>query len=321
MPHIKNSQFKPAWFLPNGHFETIYPSIFRKPGNLNWQRERLELPDGDFLDLDWLRQQSKQLAILTHGLEGSSRRPYCAGMAKKMYLSGWDVLSWNCRSCSGEMNRSARLYSHADINDIAAVIDYAATGKNYETVVLIGFSMGGAISLNYLGRHPNVNPTIKAAIGFSMPTHLQTSVKRLEERGNRLYKMRFLKQLSHKISVKAAQFPEQLDASKLKLIKEWSDFDEWYSAPMNGLSSAAEFYERASAINVLHKITVPFLICNAQNDPLLGPLCSPVQMAEAQDNFWLETPKFGGHVGFYPFGNSNFSWAEERVPKWLDSVL
>lgn len=321
MPHITESVYKPAWFLPNGHFETIYPSLFRKIKDLGWQRERLELQDGDFLDLDWLFGQNKQLAIITHGLEGSSRRPYCAGMAKKMSETGWDVLSWNCRSCSGEMNRTIRLYSHADIEDIATVTAHAALKNQYDSIVLIGFSMGGAISLNYLGRHKNVNPAIKAAIGFSMPTHLQTSVNRLEEPENLIYKKRFLKQLSQKISFKANQFPGELDAGKLSAIKVWSDFDEWYSAPMNGLSNAAEFYEKASAINVLSEIKVPFLICNAQNDPLLGPLCSPVEMAKAQDNFWLETPRFGGHVGFYPYNDKGFSWAEERVPQWLDTVL
>jgi predicted alpha/beta-fold hydrolase len=322
MPHITESDFKPAWFLPNGHLETIYPSLFRKINELCWTRERLELTDGDFLDLDWLTHNKRQLVILTHGLEGSSRRPYCAGMAKKMHASGWDILSWNCRSCSGEMNRTAKLYSHADIEDISTVIEHATLQQRYDSIVLIGFSMGGAISLNYLGRHKNVNPAIKAAIGFSMPTHLQTSVNRLEEPANRIYKRRFLKQLSEKIALKASQFPGQLDASKLSRIKVWSDFDEWFSAPMNGLPNAAAFYERASAINILSEIRVPFLICNAQNDPLLGPLCSPVNLAKGQDNFWLETPRYGGHVGFYPNGgNSVFSWAEERASRWLDSVL
>ncbi|MFZ4543444.1 MAG: YheT family hydrolase, partial [Saprospiraceae bacterium] len=305
MPYIKNSNYYPAWYLPNGHFETIYPSVFRKNEILNWSRERLELSDGDFLDLDWLRQDKKQLVILTHGLEGSSRRPYCEGMALKMYAEGWDILAWNCRSCSGEMNRSAKLYSHADIDDIAAVIEHADSQFQYNSVVLIGFSMGGAISLNYLGRHEKVSQSITAAIGFSMPTHLKTSVLKLEERGNRIYKKRFLRQLSEKIRIKAQQYPDLLNASNLDKIQLWTDFDEWYSAPMNGLTNAEEFYQKASAINVLEQIKVPFLICNAQNDPLLGPLCSPIEMANKQDNFWLETPRYGGHVGFFPLRDSS----------------
>jgi predicted alpha/beta-fold hydrolase len=90
---------------------------------------------------------------------------------------------------------------------------------------------------------------------------------------------------------------------------------------MNGLTNAEEFYQKASAINVLEQIKVPFLICNAQNDPLLGPLCSPIEMANKQDNFWLETPRYGGHVGFFPLRDSSFSWAEERAPRWLEEVL
>lgn len=320
MPYIPQSIFRPKWYLMNGHFETLYPSLYRKVKNVDFQRERLELVDGDFLDLDWILNQNKRLVVLTHGLEGSSRRPYCAGMAKVLSQQNWDILAWNCRSCSGEMNRTAKLYSHADTEDISTIIQYAIQKNQYETVVLIGFSMGGAISLNYLGRRQDIPNQVKAAIGFSMPTDLASSVNLLEEKGNFLYKKKFLTQLSAKIKQKSIDFPDKINGDNLLKIKRWRDFDEYYSAPMNGFNSPEEFYHAASALNVLQEIKVPFYICNAQNDPLLNELCSPIQIAESQDNFYLETPKYGGHVGFYPY-QADISWSEEKAQWFLNKVL
>jgi predicted alpha/beta-fold hydrolase len=107
MPIIRNSSYKKAPFFQfNGHLQTIIPGIFRKVKNVNYQRERLELEDQDFLDLDWINNESQSLVLLSHGLEGNSDRQYIKGAAKLFSRNGWDVLAWNCRSCSGEMNRS-----------------------------------------------------------------------------------------------------------------------------------------------------------------------------------------------------------------------
>lgn len=320
MPFITPAIFNPKWYMFNGHIETIYPSMYRKVPMPAFQRERLALEDGDFLDLDWLKASNEDLVILSHGLEGSSRRPYCVGMANAFFAEGWDILAWNCRSCSGEMNRTVKLYSHADTDDIATVIHHAHSQKQYKRIVLIGFSMGGAISLNYLGRKSNIPETVVAAIGFSMPTDLAGSVRQLEQKGNAVYKNKFLKQLSAKIQLKAAQFPTQLDASRLADIRQWRDFDTFYSAPMNGFESPEAFYAAASALHVLPNIKVPFLICNAQNDPLLTPECSPVHLAEALPNFWLSTPQYGGHVGFYPY-KPQLSWIEEQAILWIKEVI
>jgi uncharacterized protein len=320
VPFIEKTLFRPVWYLPNGHFETIYPSLYRKVQVADYQRERFEMSDGDFLDLDWYKRGNRRLAILTHGLEGSSSRPYATGMAKALTAADFDVLAWNCRSCSGEMNRSVKLYSHADTSDISTVIHHALEGGAYDSVVLIGFSMGGAITMNYLGRRNDIPTEVAAAIGFSMPTCLTSSVKRLEERGNFIYKSKFLKQLSAKIKHKAAQFPSQLNADNLLKIKTWRDFDTFYSAPMNNFATPDDFYHAASSLNVLEQIKIPFFICNAKNDPLLTPACSPLHLAKAMPNFWLQTPERGGHVGFYPYQKDE-NWAELRAIEWLNEIL
>ena len=208
-----NTTFKAPFWLPDGHFQSIYPSVFRKIKDINYERERLELPDGDFLDLDWLKNKSKRLVILTHGLEGNSTRAYMLGMAKTMQNEGYDVLAWNCRSCSGEMNRLLKLYNHGDPSDLATVVKYALQSVDYQKIALVGFSMGGALTMNYLGRTNDIPSQVVSGIGFSMPTDLTSSVPLLDLPENWLYKRKFLTQLGNKVRAKADRKSTRLNSS------------------------------------------------------------------------------------------------------------
>ena len=162
MPLIENSSYKKPFYYWNGHWETIIPSMFRKIEGVAYQRERLELNDGDFVDLDCLKQDSSKLVIITHGLEGNSDRHYAKGMAKHFFQNGWDAIAWNCRGCSGDINRLPRFYHHGATEDLAAVVQHALDSNRYKTIVLIGFSMGGSMTLKYLGeRGIAVNSTVK----------------------------------------------------------------------------------------------------------------------------------------------------------------
>ncbi|MDZ4681050.1 MAG: alpha/beta hydrolase, partial [Saprospiraceae bacterium] len=121
MPVLHHSTYPGPPFLQfNGHLETMAPMLRRV--EVAYERERLELSDGDFVDLDWVDRGSRKLVLLTHGLEGGSDRPYMKGMARYFADCGWDALAWNCRSCSGEMNRLLHLYHHGEIGDISEVI-------------------------------------------------------------------------------------------------------------------------------------------------------------------------------------------------------
>jgi predicted alpha/beta-fold hydrolase len=158
MPLIESTYARP-WYMVHPHVETVYPNRFRPAPRHDYIRERMELEDGDFMDLDWLRQAQpgpkKRLALLAHGLEGDSNRPYVRGMAQTFYSEGWDVLAWNCRSCSGEINRNFCLYHHGVSHDLEEVIE--AVKDDYDEISLIGFSMGGAIILKYLGKRERLS--------------------------------------------------------------------------------------------------------------------------------------------------------------------
>jgi predicted alpha/beta-fold hydrolase len=322
MPIIQNSSYQnPPFYQFNGHLQTIIPGIFRKVKDVNYQRERLELADQDFLDLDWIFKDSKNLVLLSHGLEGSSDRQYIQGAAKLFSKNNWDVLAWNCRSCSGEMNRTARLYHHGDIEDIGTVINHALAKKDYQNVVMIGFSMGGAMSLNYLGKNGKKIPAqIKAAVAFSTPCDLKEGAEILNLKSNAVYRKRFLKNLKKKILIKGQEYPGLVDLKKLEDIKEWRDFDEHFSAPLNNYKDADDFYFNSSAKNFMENIQIPTLLVNAQNDPILTPACSPISMAKNHPNLFIENPDQGGHCGFM-LPNQEFAWSEMRALEFADEVV
>lgn len=314
MPIIHQSSYRnPPLYQFNGHLQTILPGSFRKIEGVDYERERFELSDGDFVDLDWLDAGSRKLVVLSHGLEGNSQRSYVKGMAKIFMQSGWDVLAWNCRSCSGEMNRAFRLYSHGEIGDLDEVIHHALKTKDYEQIALVGFSMGGSITLKYLGVHgKNLLEPITHGVAFSTPCDVKSASEVLNKRSNRIYYNRFLKKLTKKLEHKAATFPDKIDLSNLNKIKVWRDFDEFYSAPLCGCPDAEGFYEQSSAKNYMNGITIPTLLVNAQNDPILAPACFPVELCEKHPHVYLEMPKQGGHVGFEQ-RNKPFMWSEYRA--------
>ncbi len=321
MPIIPSSSYPgPPVYQINGHWQTIAPAIFRSIRGLRYERERFILSDGDFVDLDWVDKRSRRLVVLSHGLEGNTERHYMKGMARIFAEAGYDILAWNCRSCSGEMNHNLRLYNHGEIGDIGEVIDHALRTKDYEEVVLIGFSMGGNITLKYLGvNSQDLSPAIRAGVAFSAPCDLHSSVALLNEPQSRFYRNRFLKMLRKKMIIKAQQFPEIVDLENFSRIKEWSDFDNYFTAPINGYQNAQDFYDQGSAANFMADINVPTLLVNALNDPILTPACSPQAMCAEHDFIHLETPATGGHVGF-ALARSRHAWSELRAREFVKSL-
>lgn len=312
----------PPWYQFNGHLQTILPA-FGGP-EVQYRRERLELPDDDFVDLDWLQQQhgSSALVILTHGLEGNSQRPYMRSAAQFFHERGWDVLAWNCRSCSGEMNRALRLYHHGEIEDIHAVSMHALEQGAYSQVVLIGYSMGGAMLTKYLSMHHDSLPeAIIGGIAFSSPFDLAASVDALELPGNKIYKKRFLRQLSEKLRIKDEHYPGIVDIDKLADVRVWRDFDEWFTAPLLKLSGAKDFYEIASAKNFVHTLNRPVLAVSALNDPIITDNCLPLEEAPSHPYLQLELTKKGGHVGYSIKGKTSYNWmnirAWEEIQRWI----
>lgn len=298
------------------HLETIFPALFRKVKDITYQRERIDTPDGDFLDLDWVKNGSKKLVIISHGLEGSADRPYMKGMARAFSHNGFDVLAWNFRGCSEEMNKLPRFYHSGATEDLETVVQHALA-KSYDEINLVGFSLGGNLTLKFVGEKKR--PMIHRAVAISVPLNLHTSCIKISEQSNFLYSRRFLRNLKAKIKAKAKQLPDQIKLNGIASINTLMDFDDAYTAPLHGFDSAIHYYESCSSINFLESIETPTLIVNAANDPFLSKECYPVQQLENHASVKFEMPSHGGHVGFTQFGKNNTYWSESRALRFIQA--
>lgn len=312
-------QYSPPWWLRNGHLQSIVPSLFRKVDSGIVERVRLDTPDNDFIDLDISRAGHRRILIVTHGLEGNSRRPYCVGMMKAGLSHGWDALAWNFRSCSGEPNRHLASYHSGQTRDLEQVINWALA-QGYEQVALVGFSIGGNKTLLYLGREAISRPdALAGAVAFSVPVDLRSSAYHLAKRRNRIYMQNFLSSFRQKLQQKNELFPGQIDMERIKTVKTFLEYDEYYTAPMNGFDSAEHYWRESSSRAVLEHIDVPTLLVNAKDDPFLTPECFPEQAAADNPFLRLEMPRYGGHVGFMSINKEQRYWSESRAIAFLNS--
>lgn len=300
--------------LFSGHLETIYPALFRKV-NLEYQRERILTEDNDFLDLDWIKVDSQKLIVISHGLEGNSSRAYIKGMARAFSSHGFDVVAWNFRGCSDEMNKQLRFYHSGATEDLDCVLTHIKQ-KGYAEIYLIGFSLGGNLTLKFLGeRKPDIK--IKKAVVFSAPIDLHSSCIKISKPANLIYSHRFLKSLKSKILLKSALMPG-LDLNGINKISTIMSFDDYYTAPLHGFKNAVEYYTQCSSIHFLDRINIPTLIVNAENDPFLSELCYPGARFKNHAFVRFENPRHGGHVGFAQFNKNGLYWSEERA---LDFIM
>ena len=314
MPLI-SSTYKPKAPFTNGHFNTIYAAKIRRVKGIVYDRERITLTDGDFLDVDFSFSQSgnktSKIALIVHGLEGHAKRPYMQGAARVLNQNGFDCASLNLRGCSGEDNKKIRSYHSGASEDLADVVNYVLSKTKYTAIYLCGFSLGGNIILKYLGENRDRPHQLKAAVAVSTPVDLYDSLGALQQRTNWVYRWSFLKDLKKKYNAKLKVFPNELSKENKRKIKSLLLFDELYTAPANGFDNALDYYKKSSSKQFLAKINIPTLIINALDDSFLNAKCYPKKEAEHNDKLFLEMPAFGGHVGFMT--SKSVTYTEKRT--------
>jgi len=321
MPLDTTTHYTPPFYLKNPHLETILPYLMRRPGQINFDRRRVETPDGDFLDLDWSQKGHRRLLVLCHGLEGSSNSQYMLGMTKAANARKMDVLCINFRSCSGEMNRKLRMYHHGEIEDLTFVLDSIIKENQYQDINLAGFSLGGNVIIKYLGLNGgNVPLSIRSAVVMSVPCDLATSSKALDQRQNYLYTRRFMGSLKNKFDYKSKQFPGTIDMTLYDRIRTWEQYDNTYTTVVTGFKDAAEYYEQGSAKNYISGVRTNTLIINALNDPFLTETSYPYDLCKEHSFVTLATPKYGGHVGFWHPGMQE-SYLETRALQFIEQNI
>ncbi len=322
MPILADSSYQPPRCLSNGHLQTWWPSLLRRVKGVSYERERILTLDKDFLDLDWLKTGSRRVAVIAHGLEGDSRRHYMLGMVKALAKRGWDAVAWNARGCSGEPNRVLRFTHSGATEDLQAVVSHVTSAGDYSALALIGFSLGGNLTLKYVGeRGPDMDSRIRAAVVFSVPCDLQSASMQLARFVNRPYMSQFLKTLHGKIRAMAELMPGKIDDAGYGQLRNFKDFDDRYTAPIHGFADAEDYWHKCSCKPFLKSVRIPSLLVNARNDPFLSAACYPLDEAGQAGSLFLEMPRSGGHVGFVSFNGDGEYWSEKRAACFLAEMI
>lgn len=295
----------PKW-AKNPHVQTILPSILPGP-SMTLRRERMELVDGDFIDLDWADagEQPKRIVVVFHGLEGSSKSPYVKRLMKS--CSEHDVCSvvHHHRSCSGENNRLARSYHSGETGDMQKTLRHIRSLYPAAHIDAVGYSLGGNALAKYLGEQQEASLVDRAVI-VSAPLQLSACAKRLEGGFSTIYQRRLIKQLHRKTAEKLdnpkLRDAMPVDAKKVSELKTFYDFDDQVTAPLHGFDDVHDYYKQCSGLQFLTSITIPTLIIHATDDPFMTDevIPKPEQLSEQVS---YELYAHGGHVGFISGGS------------------
>lgn len=317
--NMNGSQFKPAWWLPNSHLQTLWPAVCRGAiKNIPLERERLELPDGDFIDIDWWgREQTGPIVMILHGFEGSINSHYAKGMLQAIHQQGWRGMFMHFRGCSGEPNRLARGYHSGETADVDYVVKTIVERENNPDMAAIGYSLGGNILLKWLGETGRRNP-LTAAIAISVPFDLHKAAKRIDSGFSWFYQWYLVRCAVFRLLQKFEHVPAPFDTSTLTHVDGIRELDFKYTVPMHGFSSVEEYYTQTSSRPYLRHIRVPTLLLQAKDDPFMTEEVIP-EKHELSPYIKLEVSETGGHVGFVS-GTVPWKpqyWLEERVPQFL----
>lgn len=302
--------------MRSAHLNTIIPNQLRQIKEVKYNRHRLELSDGDFVDLDFSVKNSNCIVLILHGLEGDSSRAYAKGIVRQANSKEWDACVLNQRGCSGEPNRLLKSYHSGRTDDLKYAVSWLITEKKYQTIYLAGISIGGNMTLKYLGEEGVNTPSeIKAAVTISVPVDLYSSVKELAKKSNWIYMRRFLKTLKSKAIQKVEQHPSwNGNLPAVLQSKSFRDFDHNFTAPINGFASGEDYWTKNSSLPFIPSIKIPTLLITSFDDPFLGPECYPIKEAKESKHFHLMTTEHGGHVGFV----SNMRLTEKQ---WMEEEM
>ena len=317
---IATGGFTPAWWLPGPHLQTLWPALARRAPSAPIMRERFELPDGDFVDLD-RAGESGPIVVILHGLQGSSRSSYARGLLDAFRRRGWRGVVMHFRGCSGEPNRLPRTYHSGETGDLGHVVRSLRKRHPSTPMAAVGFSLGGNVLLKWLAERGDA-AEVAAAVAVSVPFRLDRAADRLERGFSRMYKRHLIADLRRAVLRKFRRRPGPLDLETVR--REWSfrGFDDRVTAPLHGFRDAEHYYAAASCRQYLRDIARPTLIVHALDDPFMTPDVVP-EPAELASSIRLELSGAGGHVGFVE-GDAPWAaryWLEDRIPRFLTKYL
>lgn len=313
---IVRSDFEPAPWLPGPHLQTLWPFLTRRHVMPALAWERLNLPDGDFLDLA-SASDGNNICLILHGLEGNYRSHYAPGLITALTATGWRVVFMHFRGCSGHINRLPRSYHSGETGDLRHVVEVLHGRLQPAAFSAVGISLGGNVLLKYLGESGKA-PGIDAAVAVSVPFDLAAGANKLEQGWSRLYQWWLIRALREKIDTKFRHLECPIELGDLTVLNTFRRFDHAVTAPLHGFRDADDYYSHSSSRHYLRGIRVPSLLLQATDDPFLPESAIPTA-AELSPTVRLELSSTGGHVGFvggrYPWRPAY--WLEQRIPAFL----
>ena len=326
-PAFTAEPFRPSRLWLNPHAQTVLANSLRDEHGVSYRRVRLDTPDGDFLDLDFASipgialDQNAPLVLLLHGLEGYARRSYAGETYRQFARRGVRAVGMNFRSCSGEMNRTSKLYHAGKTDDVALVVDWLDDLFPNVAKGMIGFSLGGNMLLKYLGERGNDTP-VQAAAAVSPPFDLGRIARTFHLGSGRPYASRFMKSLRHKALNHADLNGSAVDIQRVLQAKTMADFDDAVTAPLHGFRDADDYYARNSCGQFLSGIRVPTLVIRAMDDPFFGSDIPHMALAANERLLPLLVPH-GGHVAFAEgiWPRRFRYWAERQAARFLAQFL
>lgn len=320
------SDFKPAWWCSNPHLQTLIPYLLRQWPRPRYRRERLELPDGDFLDLDWLDRKEnnamdQSIVIILHGLEGSSNSHYVRSLATALSKHSLRIVVMHHRGCSGVPNRKPYSYHSGKTDDIAFVVETLKQRYQPNAMFAIGFSLGGNILLKWLGELEG-DQQITAAVAVSVPFDLGLAANKLEQGFSQVYQWRLVNQMRNSVFRKKQLVELKVDLTVLEQARTFREFDDCTTAPLNGFVDSVDYYTQSSCWSYLKLIRTPVLILQARDDPFISPDAIPGKQ-DISPYVRLELSQQGGHVGFIAEKkiSSPLFWLEQRIVDFVNPEI
>lgn len=323
---IIESAFRPAWWLANSHAQTIYPTLANRTRVEIDRYERLELPDGDFIDLAWSiggLNDDTPLVVLLHGLGGNVNSVYVSGLLQALNQAGYRGVLMHFRGASSEPNRLPRAYHSGETGDLMYLLDSLHRREPHTKKAVVGISLGGNVLLKWLGER-GPQSLIRAAVAVSVPFQLAIAADRINKGFSRIYQAYLLQRLRTVFLKKLDVVNTQISLTKQDLfsIKTLKEFDARITAPLHGFQNADHYYQQSSSRQFLSAIATPTLIIHAIDDPFMCPQVIPHER-ELSADITFELSQYGGHVGFIAGKHLDtpFQWLMQRIPDFLKEIL
>lgn len=324
--HNMHEIFRPLAGASNPHLQTLLPRLVRRRVQLQPFWQRLELPDGDFIDLAWSENpelaRDKPRVVLFHGLEGNFYSPYAHGLLRAWQDREWLGVVMHFRGCSGEPNRKSRIYHSGETEDARFFLRWLRESYGQVPTAAAGVSLGGNMLALYLAEQGQES-LLEAAVVVSAPLMLEPCANRMEQGFSRVYQRYLLNQLKLNATRKLLHYPGSLplNLAQLKGLRRIKEFDDVITARIHGFNDALDYYRRCSALPKLSQITTPLLIIHAKDDPFMTAEVIP-NLRELPGNIDYQLTEHGGHVGFVGGSLKHPQmWLEQRIPAWLSPYL